>query len=286
VFGIGSYHPFMAKPSFLRLKALPRAEMLSELRKPEVKARILTEANVALEFPGKMESVIVTANLPMALTFALQADSSYEPTYDESFEALAKAAGHADASSYLYDYLVAGDGDAFAIVFFTNYAGFNLDPVREMQTDDSTVVGLSDGGAHVGLIFDAVNPTYQLTYWARDRKRGDTLPLAHVINRQSGRNADLFGFTDRGRIAVGMRADINVIDFDHLKMGEMALHNDLPAGGSRLLQSAQGYLVTMIGGEITRRNDEDTGARPGRLIRGGKSPERAPKTDRTLEVAA
>ena len=269
VFGIGSYHPFMAKPTFIRLKALPRAEMLAELRKPEVKARILGEQNVPQEFPGKMESVIVTANLPMALTFVLRTDSTYEPTYEESFEALAKAAGYADPSSYLYDYLIAGDGDAFAIVFFTNYAGFNLDPVRDMQMDDSTVVGLSDGGAHVGLIFDAVNPTYQLTYWARDRKRGETIPLAHVINRQTGRNADLFGFTDRGRIAPGMRADINVIDFAGLKMGEMALHSDLPAGGSRLLQSAHGYLVTMIGGEITRRNDKDTGARPGRLSRGG-----------------
>ncbi len=289
VFGIGSYHPFMAKPTFIRLRALPRAEMLAELRKSEIKARILAEENVPQEFPGKMESVIVTANLPMEMTFALEDDSTYEPVFDESFAALAKAGGYADGASYLYDYLVAGNGDAFAIVFFTNYAGFNLDPVREMQIDDCTVVGLSDGGAHVGLIFDAVNPTYQLTYWARDRKRGATIPLAHVINRQSGRNADLFGFTDRGRIAPGMRADINVIDFDGLRMGEMALHNDLPAGGARLLQSAHGYLVTMIDGTITRRNDQDTGARPGRLTRGGQSPEPAGKPlqpePRTLDVA-
>jgi N-acyl-D-amino-acid deacylase len=281
VFGIGSYHPFMAKPTFIRVKRLPREEMLAELRKPEVKARILGEENVPQEFPGKMESVIVTANLPMEITFALEPDSTYEPTFEESFAVLAKAAGYSDPLSYLYDYLVAGNGDAFAIVFFTNYAGFNLDPVREMQLDDSTVVGLSDGGAHVGLIFDAVNPTYQLTYWARDRKRGDTLPLAHVVNRQTARNADLFGFTDRGRIAPGMRADINVIDFAGLKMGEMALHDDLPAGGARLLQSAHGYLATMIGGVITRRNDEDTGARPGRLIRGRASEK--PASIRELE---
>ena len=285
VFGIGSYHPFMAKPTFIHLRRLPRAEMLAELRKPEVKARILGEQNVPQEFPGKMESVIVTANLPMEMTFALTPESSYEPTFEESFAVLAKAAGYADPSSYLYDYLVAGDGDAFAIVFFTNYAGFNLDPVREMQLDDSTVVGLSDGGAHVGLIFDAVNPTYQLTYWARDRVRGETIPLAHVINRQTARNADLFGFTDRGRIAVGMRADINVIDFERLKMGEMALHADLPAGGSRLLQAAHGYRVTMIGGVVTRRDDEDTGARPGRLVRGGQSPSRPIQSnERVLEA--
>ena len=285
VFNIESYHPFMAKPSFLRLKTLARAERMAELRKPEVKARILTEENVDLEFPGKMESVIVTANLPMALTFALTPDATYEPTYEESFAALAAAAGYDDPSSYLYDYLVAGDGGAFAIVFFTNYAGFNMDPVREMQLDDSTVVGLSDGGAHVGLIFDAVNPTYQLTYWARDRKRGDTIPLAHVINRQTGRNADLFGFADRGRIAVGMRADINVIDFKGLKMGKMALHNDLPAGGSRLLQSAHGYRITMVGGEITRRDDVDTSARPGQLLRGAASVATKSPVDRQREPA-
>jgi N-acyl-D-amino-acid deacylase len=283
VFGIDSYHPFMAKPTFIRLKRLSRAAMLTELRKPEIKARILAEANVPQEFPGKMESVIVTANLPMEATFALAAQSSYEPTFEESFASLAKAGGYADPSAYLYDYLVDGDGDAFAIVFFTNYAGYNLDPVREMQLDDSTVVGLSDGGAHVGLIFDAVNPTYQLTYWARDRARGDTIPLAHVINRQTARNADLFGFTDRGRIAPGMRADINVIDFAGLKMGEMALHNDLPAGGARLLQSAHGYLATMIAGEITRRSDVDTGARPGRLVRGHATGK--PASIRALEVS-
>jgi N-acyl-D-aspartate/D-glutamate deacylase len=138
-----------------------------------------------------------------------------------------------------------------------------------MQVDDSTVVGLSDGGAHVGLIFDAVNPTYQLTYWARDRKRGETIPLAQVIHKQTRRNAELFGFLDRGLIAPGMKADINVIDFENLTMGEMALHHDLPAGGARLLQSASGYVATLINGQVTRRDGVDTGARPGRLLRGG-----------------
>ncbi len=284
VFGINSYHPFMAKPSFLAAKTLPREEMLRELRRPEIKNRILSEASVPPEFPGKMESVIVMAHLPMEMTFALTTTSSFEPEARESFAALARDAGYDDPSSYLYDYLVGGDGEAFAVVFFTNYAGYSLDPVRDMQLDDCTVVGLSDGGAHVGLIFDAVNPTYQLTYWARDRKRGETLPLAHVINRQTRRNAELFGFLDRGLIAPGLRADINVIDFDGLRMGEMALHNDLPAGGARLLQPAHGYIATMIGGVVTRRRDEDTGARPGRLVRSGPA-ETAPASRRALEDA-
>jgi N-acyl-D-aspartate/D-glutamate deacylase len=166
----------------------------------------------------------------------------------------------------MYDYLVAEPG-RMAILFFTNYSDFNLDAVREMQLDDATVTGLSDAGAHVSLIFDAVNPTYQLTYWTRDRKRGERLPLSHVIHRGTRRNAELFGFSDRGLIAPGMRADINVIDYDNLRLGELALCHDLPAGGARLMQGASGYLATMINGTITRRFDEDTGARPGRLIR-------------------
>jgi N-acyl-D-aspartate/D-glutamate deacylase len=272
VFSIDGYNPFMAKPTYIALQALPRAERLAQMRRPEVKAQILAEPNEPQPYPGKMESVIVAANLPMEMCFALEADASYEPTADQSFAALAVAAGLPDGVSYLYDYLIAGDGRAFAAEFFTNFAHFNLDPVREMQLDDSTVVGLSDGGAHVGLIFDAVNPTYQLTYWARDRKRGETLPLALVIHKQTRRNAELFGFLDRGLIAPGMKADINVIDFDNLKIGEMALAHDLPAGGARLLQPASGYIATLINGRVTRRNGEDTGARPGRLLRGGCSP--------------
>jgi N-acyl-D-amino-acid deacylase len=112
-----------------------------------------------------------------------------------------------------------------------------------------------------------VNPTYQLTYWTRDRERGDKLPLSHVINRATRRNAELFGFNDRGLIAPGMKADINVIDYENLRLGELAISRDLPAGGSRLLQGASGYIATMLSGVTTRRFDEDTGARPGRLIR-------------------
>ncbi len=268
VFSLASYHPFMAKPAFRRLAGLAPEAMAAEMRKPEIKAAILAEDNAALQHPGTMEAAIVAAPLPMEATFALSADSTYEPKADESFAALGAKEGK-DGREYLYDYLTAGDGRAFAIVFFTNYAGFTLDPVREMQLDPVTVTGLSDGGAHVSLIFDAVNPTYQLTYWARDRSRGATLPLEHVIHRQTRRNAELFGFADRGLIAPGMRADLNVIDFDNLRLGELELRRDLPAGGARLMQGASGYLATLVKGELTRRNGEDTGARPGRLVRGG-----------------
>jgi N-acyl-D-amino-acid deacylase len=137
-----------------------------------------------------------------------------------------------------------------------------------MQLDETTVTGLSDAGAHVSVIFDAVNPTYQLTYWARDRTRGATLPLPYVVHRQTRRNAELLGFRDRGLIAAGMRADLNVIDFERLALGKLELRRDLPAGGVRLMQGASGYLATLVNGEVTRRHDADSGARPGRLIRG------------------
>jgi len=268
VFSLGSYHPFMAKPSYLALAHLPVAERAKALRDPAVKARILAETNVPPALPGTMEALIPNVPFPMHQTFPLGTNSSYEPTPDESFQALAQARGESDGLSALYDHLVDGDGGDFAVAFFTGYSEYTLDGLRELQLDDATVVGLSDGGAHVGAIFDAVNPTYQLTYWARDRRRGPTLPLAHVINRQTARNAELFGFTDRGRVAPGLRADLNVIDFAGLKLGRMQFHHDLPAGGARLLQGADGYLATLIGGEVTRRFDQDTGARPGRLSRG------------------
>ena len=272
VFSLASYHPFMAKPTFMQLSStLDHDQLVAEMRKPEVKAQIMGEENAPTEFPGKMETVIVNAPLSMDMAFPLDHNSTYEPRHEESIGARAALAGYNDPRSYLYDYLVGNDGRDFAIVFFTNYADYSLEPVRDMQMDSATVTGLSDGGAHVNLIFDAVNPTYQLTYWGRDRTKGQkTMPLAHLIHRQTQRNAELFGFNDRGLIAPGMRADINVIDFENLKLGTLELRRDLPSGGQRLMQGATGYLVTLINGVMTRKNDVDTGERPGRLLRSSR----------------
>ena len=269
VFSLASYHPFMAKPTFMQLSStLDHDQLVAEMRKPEVKAQIMGEENAPTEFPGKMETVIVNAPLSMDMAFPLDHNSTYEPRHEDSIGAKAALAGYNDPRSYLYDYLVGNDGRDFAIVFFTNYADYSLEPVRDMQMDSATVTGLSDGGAHVNLIFDAVNPTYQLTYWGRDRTEGQkTMPLAHLIHRQTQRNAELFGFNDRGLIAPGMRADINVIDFENLKLGTLELRRDLPSGGQRLMQGATGYLATLINGVMTRKNDVDTGERPGRLLR-------------------
>jgi N-acyl-D-amino-acid deacylase len=276
VMSLRTYHTFMRRPTYLALKHLPHEQLLAELRKPEVKAAILGEAPVPHERPGTMENAVGHLEPNFEQTYALDGTSTYEPTREESFAALAAAAGYADPNAYLYDHLVGGAGAGgdcpFVIMFFTNYSDYSLDAVREMQQDDVTVTGLSDAGAHVSVIFDAVNPTYQLTYWARDRVRGATLPLPFVVHRQTRRNAELLGFVDRGLLAAGMRADLNVIDFDRLKLGPLELRRDLPAGGIRLMQGASGYVATLINGTPTRRHDADTGARPGRLIRGRRNP--------------
>lgn len=268
VFSLATYHPWMLRPSYLELKKLPVSERKLAMKRPDLKAKILTENNDIDGVPmGSMEFGIAHIEPNYAQLFPLHSDSTYEPELAESFESTA-GKQHQSPESALYDHLISPESDLpMAILFFTNYSEYNLDAVRDMQLDDATVTGLSDAGAHVSLIFDAVNPTYQLTYWGRDRRRGETLPLPHLIHRATQKNAQLFGFSDRGELAPGKKADINVIDFDKLNLTELKLQNDLPAGGTRLMQGATGYDATIINGVITRRFDQDTGARPGRLLR-------------------
>ncbi|MFT5011759.1 MAG: N-acyl-D-amino-acid deacylase [Patiriisocius sp.] len=268
VFSLSTYHPWMLRPTYLALKHLPLAERKLALAEPTTRAKIMSETNQVEGVPiGSMEFGIAHIEPDFAQLFELTSASTYEPTNSESFAAKASASNQS-AEELLFDHLIQQDSDLpMAILFFTNYSEYNLDAVREMQLDDATVTGLSDAGAHVSLIFDAVNPTYQLTYWGRDRSRGDTLPLPHIIHRATQKNAALFGFNDRGVLETGKRADINVINFDQLALKKLELLNDLPAGGSRLMQGATGYDATIINGVVTRRFDEDTGARPGRLVR-------------------
>jgi len=268
VFSMETYHPWMLKPTYQRLKELPIHERLAELRKAEVKQAILKEENEIDGVPmGSMEFGIAHIEPKFEYLFPLTNSSSYEPEEGESIASMS-AEQNISPEAALYDYLTAEQA-RMAILFFTNYTDFNLDAVRAMQMDDATVTGLSDAGAHVSLIFDAVNPTYQLTYWTRDRQRGEKLPLSHVIHRATRRNAQLFGFYDRGLLAPGMKADLNVIDYNNLSLGELEIVRDLPAGGTRIMQGAKGYLATLIDGVLTRSHDEDTGNRPGRLIRSG-----------------
>jgi N-acyl-D-aspartate/D-glutamate deacylase len=168
----------------------------------------------------------------------------------------------------MYDLLLADDGRAFYALFGSNFVGGTLDACREMLLEPHTVTGLGDAGAHVNLISDCSASTFHLTHWARDRSRGERLPIELLVRKLSAGNADLYGLSDRGVIAAGKRADINVIDLDGLRICQPELRYDLPAGASRILQPAKGYLATLVHGVVTRRHDTDTGQRSGRLVRG------------------
>lgn len=267
VTSLKSYHMFMRRKTYLQLAELPHAAMMAELRKPEVKAAILQDKDIEPELPGTMASLYQLLGMTAGMMFPIELPINYEPEASQNIGSMAALAGR-EVNEFMYDFLLDDDGNNFAILLGANFIDGNFDVIHEMITHQDTVIGLSDAGAHVNLIFDAVGPTYQLTHWVRDRSRGPKLPIELIVRKQTGANAELFGMNDRGQIAVGKRADINVFDLDRLGLGKLAVHNDLPAGGSRILQPAQGYLNTFVNGVKTRENDQDTGARPGRLIRG------------------
>ena len=266
VTNIRTYHMFQRRGTYLKLADLPFAERLAELQKPEVRTAILADEDVLSHHAGLMANanLIFKGALPFLYKLALPID--YEPTPDGCFAALAKAAGQSD-EEFMYDFLVGNDGQNFAILLGANFYDGNFDVIREMLLHPDTITGLSDAGAHVNLIFDGVAPTYQMIHWGRDRVRGEGLPLEFIVAKQTKRNADLYGMTDRGSLELGKRADINVIDFDRLKLGALEVRDDLPAGGTRILQPASGYRATFVNGVQTRKDDQDTGARPGRLVR-------------------
>ena len=267
VTSLRSYHMFQRRETYLKLAHLPFAEQLAELRKPEVKAAILKDKDVPPDQPGVMANVYGLLAMTAPAMFPIEMPINYEPSPTGNMGALAAAAGQ-DIAECMYDYLTGGDGDRFAILLGANFADGTFSVIEEMLQHPHTTIGLSDAGAHVNLIFDAVAPTYQLTHWVRDRSRGPKLPIELIVHKQTQRNAELFGLHDRGSLEVGKRADLNLFDLQRLQLGRLEVHDDLPAGGSRILQSAQGYLNTFVAGVKTRENDQDTGARPGRVIRG------------------
>jgi len=199
--------------------------------------------------------------------YAIGNPPDYEPTPDRTVAAIAQARG-ADPLATLYDLMLEDDAGAMLMMPFFNYAEGNHDAIYDMISHPAAVSGLSDGGAHCGLICDASYPTYLLTHWARDRHRGPRFSLEHMVRKQTLDTATLFGLSDRGVIEVGKKADFNVIDMDALMLETPRMVYDLPAGGRRLVQGARGYDATVVSGVVTRRHGADTGARPGRLIRG------------------
>ncbi len=265
------YHAFLLKPSYRELMHLPLAERVRLMRYPEIRKAILTEANM----PNDAEADPLVAGLvhyiqsDLPNSFILASPLDYEPGPERSVGVLATAAGKTP-EEYVYDHYTKGDGTDFNVSLALNYVHQNLDAVEKLLSRPHVVSGLGDGGAHMKLICDAANPTFQLAFWSRDRSRGPRLPLAAMVNKQSAAAAKLYGLHDRGSLEVGKRADINVIDFDRLGMKMPHMAYDLPSGGGRLLLESEGYLATLVAGTVTRRNDQDSGARPGRLVRANR----------------
>jgi N-acyl-D-aspartate/D-glutamate deacylase len=207
------------------------------------------------------------ANLDMVAMrlFRLGENPNYEPNVTESFAAEAMRR-EVSVLRVIYDAMLEDDGKALLYFPVYNYSGMNLDTVREMITHPLALPGLSDGGAHVGTICDASFPTFLMTHWARDRAHG-RLPLERVVKMQSRDTARFMGILDRGEIRPGQRADINIVDMANLRLRHPVLTPDLPAGGERLMQFAEGYVATYVAGQCIRENGRATGARPGRLVR-------------------
>lgn len=267
----GTVNPFAFRPSWQAIKDLPWAEQKAKLLDPAFKAQLLSEANDYSEAPKDIIGVVMVITQGWALQYEMDPDFDYEPDASASVNARAQAAG-ISPQEYAYDMLCRDDGTGFIYLPILNYADGNLDFLHPLQHADDTVNSLSDGGAHCGTICDAASPTFMLEHWVRDRKRGDRITLENAIKRQCRDTAVLYGLEDRGVIAPGFLADINVIDMDRLKLGRPWLAFDLPAGGKRLLQKADGYVCTIKSGAVTFEEGKWTGATPGGLIRG---PQRA-----------
>jgi N-acyl-D-amino-acid deacylase len=270
LFGFPGHHGFTHRPTYRRLKAeCSREELAQRLADPAVKAAILSEDDLPVDPTQQFDAMFALVQYSLDRLYALGDPPDYEPTPDRTVAAIARDRGE-DPLATLYDLMLESNATAMLMLPFYNYSDGNHDAIREMLTHPAGVLGLSDGGAHCGLICDASYPTVLLTHWARDRHRGEKLPLEYVVRKQCHDTAQLFGLTDRGTIEVGKKADINVIDLDALTLHPARMAYDLPAGGRRLVQGASGYAATIVSGTVTRRDGVDTGARPGRLVRGAR----------------
>ena len=253
-------HPFAHHAAYQAIAHLPLPERMVALRTPEVRAAILGEE----PRPGGFVE-FMRANLHKL--FPLGDPPDYEPPRERSVTALAAAQG-VSVDTVIYDLMLQRDGTELLYLPILDYSDCNLDAVREMLVHPATVLGLGDGGAHCGVLCDASLPTFMLTHWARDRIRGEQLPLETVVHLQTRRTAELYGFGDRGLLAPGYLADVNVIDHAALRLEAPEMVYDLPASGKRLIQRARGYVATVKSGTVVREHDEATGERPGRLLRG------------------
>jgi N-acyl-D-aspartate/D-glutamate deacylase len=257
-------NPFMFCPSYRPLHSLTHDERVARLHDPELRRTLLDEH--AASTPAGFVGILHSGYERM---YPLSDPPNYEPSPSDSVAGRAAAAG-AQPDELLYDLLLDGDGSRLLYIPLMNYAHGDLDDVREMLTSPNALFGLSDAGAHCNSICDGTFPTTAITHWTRDRQRGELLPLEHVVHHQTQRTARHVGWNDRGVIAPGHLADLNVIDLDRLTLHPPHLVADLPAGGTRLMQTADGYVATVKRGRTIAANGQLTGERPGRLQRGAR----------------
>jgi N-acyl-D-amino-acid deacylase len=263
-----TFHPFMEYKAYQAIADLPFAERVQKLKDPQIRASIINEKP---EIDPEMAMMVQNFDRMFPLVDE-KGDLDYEPFPEQSIASIAKRLGKTP-TEVLYDKFMENDGRGYIYLPIFNFAHHNFDAIHEWLSHPSTVLGLSDGGAHCGLICDASFPTYMLTYWVRDRSRGARLTLEAAVQKQTQSTARLYGLNDRGVLAVGMKADINVIDFENLRILAPEMIFDLPAQGRRMIQKTEGYRATIVSGVVTFENGEATGEMPGKLVRG---PQNAP----------
>ncbi|MBL4864385.1 MAG: amidohydrolase family protein, partial [Rhodobiaceae bacterium] len=258
-------NPFLLHPAFREIAHLPLEAQVEKLQDPAFRARLLAEQP---DYPeGQIITMLCTAYHKM---FRLGDPPNYEPAPADSAGAVAERAGK-EPREIVLDWMLERDGHALLYFPLMNYGGGSLDDVRTMMTHPNVAFGLGDGGAHVGILCDASFPTTILTHWGRDRTRGPKLPLEWLIQGQTKANDEVVGLMDRGVLAAGMKADVNVIDFDNLRLHPPEIVYDLPAGGKRLIQKADGYTATIVSGQVAFRSGVPTGKLNGKLIRGAQA---------------
>jgi N-acyl-D-aspartate/D-glutamate deacylase len=254
-----SQNPFLGRPSYNEIAGLPLAEKMNILRRPDFRAKLLAEKNPDAGLVRRLER--------WDRIFPLGNPPDYEPTPDKSVAARAQREGR-KPEEVAYDMLLEKDGKAILYRPLSNYTYGDLETVKDMISHPNTLVGLGDGGAHVGVLCDASAITYMLTHWTRDRKVGEKLPLPWAIRRLTRDNAAAIGLNDRGLLRPGCKADVNVIDYDGLRLHAPEVVYDLPSGGRRLIQKTDGYAATIVSGVPVQRDGVETGELPGRLVRG------------------
>jgi N-acyl-D-amino-acid deacylase len=268
ILGIGlALNPFSIRPSYAQLDGLSRAGQLARLRDPEVRRMILAD-KPSEEQVRKMPQFRQLITSRWDRIFVMGDPPDYEPGPEASIASIS-ARSNRTPDEVAYDYMIEAE-NRFLFFPVTGYATGDHEPIRAMLEDSATLLGLSDGGAHCASIIDAGVPSYMLMHWARDRSRGPRLPLEMLVRRQTSDTADFFGFTDRGRLAPGLRADVNIIDYAGLRLHAPEIVHDLPAGGRRLVQRVDGYHATLLAGTPIFEQGEHTGALPGRLVRAGR----------------